>query len=163
MHLYCYNLWHGQILFFLCNTSNVTEYIHVKANYLPFFCRISYSGRGLKYGDCGLKILNVDSTSHGTWTCHISSGRTRKATLKSEVKLSVLAISTDPIIAESVGIVGGLLIILTVSGGFIFYKYADKIKCYRRKQKRESSSNNESTETENSNLESEVVNADIEN
>lgn len=119
-----------------------------------FFCRISYSGRGLKYGDCGLKISDVDTSSHGIWTCHISTGRINKATLKSEVKLTVLSISTDPIIAESVGIIGGLLIILTVSGGFVYYKYADKIKCYRKNQTKNESRNS----TENTNSETEVAN-----
>lgn len=126
------------------------------------FCRISYTGRGLKYGDCGLKISGVESTNNGIWTCHISSGRTNKATLKSEVKLTVLPVSSEPIIAESVGIAGGLLIILTVLGGIVFYKYADRIKCSSKKTNQvENPTRNSSGSTGSTNLKNETADATI--
>lgn len=38
--------------------------------YFPcFFFRITYSGRGLKNGDCGIKISKLRDSDNGIWSC----------------------------------------------------------------------------------------------
>lgn len=40
-----------------------------KSIFHVFFFRITYSGRGLKNGDCGIKISKLRDSDNGIWSC----------------------------------------------------------------------------------------------
>lgn len=103
--------------------------------FIIIFSRISYKGRGLEYGDCGLKISKVEQDDEGLWTCHIQSGRDiinqeNTADINKKIKLTVSS-PTSTALAESIGITMGVLCIVVATGGFVLYKYSRKIRCKR--------------------------------
>lgn len=36
---------------------------------IPFFVRISYYGKGIEYGECGISISNIQPSEAGDWKC----------------------------------------------------------------------------------------------
>lgn len=53
-------------------------------------CSIQYSGRGLEYGDCGMKINEADKNHAGKWTCVTVIGKDfSKPEISEEIFVSV--------------------------------------------------------------------------
>jgi hypothetical protein len=97
------------------------------------YSRITYSGRGLEYGDCAMQINKVESSDSGKWTCHISSGTSsyeNKVDLSKNINLTIPSSTLS--VAGSVGIAVGVLAIVVATGGFAFYRYSDRTRCGRR-------------------------------
>lgn len=93
---------------------------------------MTYSGRGLEFGDCGLKISNVNSNDNGIWTCHISPGRKTKTSLKSQIKLTVIPATSLTRVAEGVGIGAGVLVVVILTAAVVYYKYSHKLNFRRQ-------------------------------
>jgi hypothetical protein len=95
--------------------------------------KITYSGRGLEYGDCAMQINKVESSDSGIWICHISSGTSsyeNKVDLSKNINLTIPSSTLS--VAGSVGIAVGVLAVVVATGGFAFYRYSDRTRCGRR-------------------------------
>lgn len=52
------------------HTETGLEFVFPETSFYSFLIfSISYSGKGLNKGECGIKITNVNSSHDGNWTC----------------------------------------------------------------------------------------------
>ncbi|XP_037936959.1 uncharacterized protein LOC119670667 [Teleopsis dalmanni] len=106
-----------------CSFIDPNSHVHLVAtvNSVKTAGHVQYSGRGIKYGDCGIKIKEVSANDFGQWKCQfiIANGKLESAFV---MQLTELPMKHATSVGLAIGVTVIILLVLGVVIGTVFYR-----------------------------------------